>query len=251
MSSPQSALAPEMDLAARVQASLLPKPGCCFAGWRTAFSYQPAQYVSGDYVDLIEAGPDAFHFIFGDVSGKGVAAALLMAHLHATIRALFFSQLTLAEVVRQTSSMFCQSSLPAQFVTLVVGTATRSGKVQFINAGHTPVLLLRGNAVEVLSATEVPLGLFCQPESSPVPHTLILRLSKGDILLLYSDGVSETTNAEGDEFGVERLQTALAISTADPQTTINTILTDVQKFSSAAASADDRTLLVMKYGKQH
>jgi len=247
MSTVQSSLEAELDLAARVQLSLLPNPNCCLAGWDTAFSYEPARHVSGDYLDLIEAGPDAFHFILGDVSGKGVAASLLMAHLHATVRVLLASRLTLDDVVRETSSMFCQSSLPAQFATLVIGKAARSGEVQLVNAGHAPVLFIHKNSIDALPATGVPLGLFCGSEPSPASSTLQLRVSQGEMLLLYSDGVTETTGVDGSEYG-NRLQTfLLSIPSRDPRETIAAVLDDLRNFSIDSQLADDRSLLVLKF----
>jgi len=259
MSTAQSVLEAELALAARVQLSLLPKPNCCLAGWDTAFSYEPARHVSGDYIDLIESGPDAFHFILGDVSGKGVAAALLMAHLHATMRVLLGSPLTLDEVVRETSSMFCQSSLPAQFVTLVIGRATRSGDVKLVNAGHTPVLFVRKNSIETLPSTGVPLGLFCGPEPSPVSTTLEIRASVGEMLFLYSDGVTETIGVDGSEYA-DRLQTfLLRLPSTDPREAIAAVLDDLRTFSTGTAGgqhdsglADDRSLLALKFrGGEH
>jgi len=252
MSSPQSTLEAELDLAARVQLSLLPKPDCCLAGWDTAFSYEPARHVSGDYIDLIEAGPDAFHFILGDVSGKGVAASLLMAHLHATVRVLLASRLTLNDVVRETSSMFCQSSLPAQFVTHVIGKATRSGEVLLVNAGHIPVLFMHKNSIDALPATGVPLGLFCGGEPSPASTILPLRASNGDMLLLYSDGVTETTSVDGSEYG-DRLRTLMSrLPNTDPRETIAAVLDDLRTFSADSGLADDRSLLALKFrGRPH
>src|ERR1700758_793425 len=93
----------DLELASRVQRGLLPKASCCIARWEIAFSYEPARRVSGDYLDLVETGPDSFYFILGDVSGKGVAAALLMAHLHATVRMLLASGLSLDQIVKETS----------------------------------------------------------------------------------------------------------------------------------------------------
>jgi phosphoserine phosphatase RsbU/P len=247
--SAQCAIEAELKLAARVQLSLLPKPNCCLAGWDVAFSYEPARHVSGDYVDLVEAGPDAFHFILGDVSGKGVAASLLMAHLHATVRVLLASRLTLDEVVRETSRMFCQNSLPAQFVTLVLGKATKLGEVQLVNAGHTPVLFRHAGSIEELPATEVPVGLFCGNEPSPVSTTSELRASSGELLLLYSDGVTETTGVGGFEYGADRLQTLLLRSPgSDPGEAINAVLGDLRTFSGGAALADDRSLLALRFG---
>jgi sigma-B regulation protein RsbU (phosphoserine phosphatase) len=119
----------QLELARQVQLRLLPERSCCLSDWEVAFSYESAGFVSGDYVDLIPAGADAFYFALGDVSGKGVAASMLMSHLHATLRTLLPSHRTIEEVVTTASSTFCQSALPAQFATLVLGKVDRSGNV--------------------------------------------------------------------------------------------------------------------------
>jgi phosphoserine phosphatase RsbU/P len=129
-----------LELARQVQLRLLPDRRCCLSDWEVAFSYESARYVSGDYVDLIPAGSDAFYFALGDVSGK---ASMLMSHLHATLRTLLPSNRTIEEVVTIAGSTFCQSALPAQFATLVLGKADRNGNVELVNEGHNPVLLCR------------------------------------------------------------------------------------------------------------
>jgi phosphoserine phosphatase RsbU/P len=155
----------QLELARQVQLRLLPDRRCCLSDWEVAFSYESAGFVSGDYVDLIPAGADAFYFALGDVSGKGVAASMLMSHLHATLRILLPSNRTIEEVVTTASSTFCQSALPAQFATLVLGKADRSGNVELVNAGHNPVLLVEDAEVEVIAAASLPLGMFVRPIS--------------------------------------------------------------------------------------
>ena len=93
---------------------------------------------------------------------------MLMSHLHATLRTLLPSNTTIEEVVTTASSTFCQSALPAQFATLVLGKADRSGKVELVNAGHNPVLLVEGAEVEVIAAANLPLGMFCSTEFASV-----------------------------------------------------------------------------------
>lgn len=238
----------DLELAARVQASLLPKVHCCLGGWEIAFSYRAARHVSGDYVDLIKVSPNSFYFVLGDVSGKGVAAALLMAHLHATIRVLLGSGLPLDRVVRETSSSFCQSSLTAQFVTLVIGNARRSGEIELINAGQNPALFVHDGAATVLPATEIPLGLFCELEPSQSSTPFHLDASRGDILLLYSDGVTETAGANGAEYGLDGLQSLLTRKPFDSsEEVVAAINEDLRSFSSDSVLADDRTVLALKF----
>lgn len=244
----EPAIFADLALAARVQSSLLPKPLCRIAGWQVAFSYQPALGVSGDYVDIVEAGQDAFHFILGDVSGKGVSAALLMASLHATIRVLLSSGMNLDEVVRETSSRFCDGSLPAQFATLVIGTARRSGEVELINAGHTPVLLVRAESTEVIAATGVPIGLFCEIEAPFLSTSHVFMTQPGETLFLYSDGITESAGADGSEYSIERLQSVLFVNRAQPlRNLIVSVLDDLRAFTDASALEDDRSVLTLRF----
>ena len=246
--STQHSFESELELATRVQRSLLPKPSCCMHGWELSFSYEAARQVSGDYIDLINTDPDAFYFILGDVSGKGVAAALLMAHLHATVRMLVTSGLNLDRIVRETSSTFCHSSLPAQFVTLVIGRATNTGEVELINAGQTPVLFVHESKTKQLPATEVPLGLFCGMETGAGSTASRERALQGDTLLLYSDGVTETNGVDGSEYGVRRLQDLLScISHDSPEETIAAVLRDLRSFSAESELSDDRSLLALRF----
>jgi hypothetical protein len=164
----EAELRAQLELARQVQLRLLPDRRCCLSDWEVAFSYESAGFVSGDYVDLIPAGDDAFYFTLGDVSGKGVAASMLMSHLHATLRTLLPSAQTLEEVVATASSTFCQSALPAQFATLVLGKADRSGTVELVNAGHNPVLLVGSSEVEVMATASLPLGMFCSTDFASV-----------------------------------------------------------------------------------
>lgn len=237
----------DLQLASRVQRGLLPKASY-HAAWEIAFSYEAAQHVSGDYLDLVEMGIDSFAFLLGDVSGKGVAAALLMAHLHASVRMLLASGLSLDQIVKETSSTFCQSSLPAQFATLVIGKATNTGEVELINAGQTPVLLAHMGTTKQFPATEVPLGLFCGVEAEPVSTPVYEKAVRGDTLLLYSDGITETTGADGSEYGMQRLQDLFSRSAYDsPEQTIDAVLKDLQSFSAESELADDRSLLALRF----
>ncbi len=234
----------QLALAGEVQRGLLPKPYCCIGGWEAAFSYEPAGHISGDYLDLIPDGEDAFYFILGDVSGKGIAASLLMSHLHATVRGLLSSRSTIEEVVRETSRLFCHTSLPAQFATLVLGHASSAGEVRLVNAGHTPVLHAAKEKVSRLASTGVPLGLFCANEF----ETTHFHVGTTDVLLLYSDGVSETEDGRGAEYGVHQIEIALKkYGSAGPREVLTAINTELQLYAANTALADDRSMLALRY----
>src|SRR5580704_8997988 len=154
-SAEQRALESDLSLAARIQRALLPKPGRAPAGWDVRYHYQPAGMVSGDYCDLFETN-DGMLFMLGDVSGKGVAASMLMSHLHATFRSLAEASLPLDRMVQDANRIFCESTLAGQFATLVVGRASRDGSVEFVSAGHLPLLHLGNAEARTEGATGVP-----------------------------------------------------------------------------------------------
>src|SRR6267143_331059 len=123
--------------------------------------YEGAGPVSGDYCDAVSGDGGSLYFAIGDVSGKGVTASMLMAHLHATLRALVPLNLPLDQLVTRASSLFCESALPSHFATLVLGRAGRSGDVEICNAGHVPPLVARGREVARIASTGIPIGMFC------------------------------------------------------------------------------------------
>ncbi|HZD93307.1 MAG TPA: SpoIIE family protein phosphatase, partial [Candidatus Sulfotelmatobacter sp.] len=156
----QRALEQDLHLAARIQAGLLPKRDFGAAGWKVAYHYEPAGQVSGDYCDLVQQGNDLY-FMVGDVSGKGVAAAMLMANLHAMFRVLIPMGLPLEQLVERANRLFCESTLPTQYATLVVGKADEFGNVEICNGGHPAPLHVHNNSVRAIQAATVPVGLFC------------------------------------------------------------------------------------------
>ena len=244
----ETTLAAELELARQVQTSLLPKSSCCLGTWMFAFSYEPAAAVGGDYVDLIPLESGDFYFALGDVSGKGIAASMLMSHLHATLRALVSAGMGLEEIVRQTSLHFCQSSIPAQFAALVLGRADQAGNVQLVNAGHTPVLLRHGRDVEIVEATSVPLGLFCQTDFKVVE----LHVQRRGSLLVYSDGITESRDAVGNEYGLDRLIADMqAEDHLFPQAIVEEISSKVAQFTGHSPLADDRSILVLARGNHY
>lgn len=156
----QRALEEDLELAAQIQNGLLPQPSQRIDGWEVAYHYQPAGAVSGDYCDLIRGQDQSLHFVLGDVSGKWVAASMLMAHLHAMFRTLVSVNLPLEQMVERASRVFCESTLPTQYATLVYGRAIPDGEVQICNAGHLPPLLVQQDVVRRIDATGLPIGTF-------------------------------------------------------------------------------------------
>ncbi len=195
----RAALQRDLDLASQVQRNLLPQKGLCVAGWETSYHFEPVGAVSGDYCDLIQSNGQLL-FLLGDVSGKGVAASMLMAQLHALFRSLSQMSLPLGQIVTHVNRFFCESALAGQYATLICGLANSNGEVEIHNAGHCPAIVVGRNGVSRIEPTGMPLGMFLESEFSSTR----VQLEAGDTLFLYTDGLSEASN-ESDEYGMDRV----------------------------------------------
>jgi sigma-B regulation protein RsbU (phosphoserine phosphatase) len=235
------ALEGDLELAAQIQRALLPQNEFRAGGWEARYHYEALGPVSGDYCDLIEFGGD-LNFFIGDVAGKGVAASMLMSHLHATFRSLIGLGLAPEKMIEAANRLFCESTLAGQYATLVYGRADVNGDVHLVSAGHCPVLLVRSREVERFNATGVPLGMMCN--SRYLTHRA--KLAPGDRLILYTDGLSESVDAAGEEYGVERLANLVREQHEfPPEALIAGCLADLRQFSSGASRADDLTILAI------
>jgi sigma-B regulation protein RsbU (phosphoserine phosphatase) len=237
----RDALQRDLDLAAEVQRNLLPQTNLKVDGWETCYHYSPVGPVSGDYCDLIPYDGQLF-FVLGDVSGKGVAASMLMTQLHALFRSLTGLGLPLAQIVRQANRVFCESALAGQYATLVCGQAKATGEVEIHNAGHWPAIVARRGGVLRIEATGLPLGMFLEGEFS----VSRLQFEAGDTLFLYSDGLSEARRAD-DEYGVDRI-TRFVHQQAGRSSAelLAACLDDVKAFTDSSPRLDDLTLLAIQ-----
>ena len=239
----QRALQQDLDLASRIQRELLPKPSTPLDGWEFAYHYEPAGAVSGDYCDLLPGPRGDAYFLIGDVAGKGVAAAMLMSHLSAMLRTLISVGLPLDQLMARASRVFCESTLPTHYATLVCGRASASGEIEVCNAGHPPPLVIRGEEVRPLRATALPVGLFSNEQFA----SETIRLSPGDTLLFYTDGLSEAQDADGSDYGIDRLQ-RLACSSGRMlvKDLVGTCRDDLRRFRGSRAAADDLTIMALR-----
>jgi sigma-B regulation protein RsbU (phosphoserine phosphatase) len=179
----------------------------------------------------------------GDVSGKGVAAALLMSQLHALFRVLVPGRLPLGEVCRQVSRTFCESTPASHYATLVLLRATPDGTLEVINAGHPPALACRAGQVTEMGATGLPLGMFCVQDFAAV-H---LSLGRGDFVVIYSDGIVEAVDTRGQEFGRERLGHLVAAhSGLSAGALASCVEHELDFFTGDAPRSDDRTLAILR-----
>ena len=241
--SEQRVLEEDLELAARIQTGLLPDSSYRVDGWEVAYHYQPARLVSGDYCDLMGADCEGLHFIMGDVSGKGVAASMLMAHLQAMFRTLVSVKLPLDQLVERASRLFCESTLPTHYATLVCGKACASGAVEICNAGHLPPLLVRQGKVTQIDATGLPLGIFCSEKFS----LSRFEMQQGDTLFLYTDGLTETRDGAQGEYGIERLSRLLSEHhDQSPRALVDSCVRELNRFCAGRPLVDDLTLMALR-----
>ncbi|MFY9529024.1 MAG: PP2C family protein-serine/threonine phosphatase [Candidatus Acidiferrales bacterium] len=240
----QRALERDLVLASRVQRGLLPQTDVRFGDWRIHYQYRPEGIVSGDYCDLIPPANEDGKLIFllGDVSGKGVAASLLMTHLHATFRTLASIGLELDKLLEIANRLFCESTIAGQYATLVCGRACETGEIEIASAGHLPALLVSQKGVKHIGSTGLPLGLF--PASRYTVHRI--RLEPGDSLVLFTDGISEARDLSGNEYGIDGLSLAVGGRHGWPaEELVSACREDIERYSSGARQADDQTLMAI------
>ena len=241
----QRALERDLELAARIQRGLLPQTETRFQDWRVHYRYKPAGVVSGDYCDVIPSPTrdGKVIFLLGDVTGKGVAASLLMTHLHAMFRSLAGIGLELDKLLEMANRLFCESTIAGQYATLVCGRIGRNGEVEIASAGHFPALLIGKNGVSRIEATGLPLGMF-STSSYAVRRA---RLQSDDSLLLYTDGISEARDPSGKEYGIGGLSLAAAEKYGStPEELVAACMKDLERHSSGTRQADDQTLMAIQ-----
>jgi sigma-B regulation protein RsbU (phosphoserine phosphatase) len=241
----QRLLSYDLDLASQVQSKLLPKRGFATNAWDTAYYYQPAGAVSGDYVDIMGAdgSEGCFCFVVGDVTGKGVAASILMSNLHAIFRSLTTSSVSVGPLLEQANRLFCEGTTSRYFATIVVGQATSSGALEISNAGHPAPVLIQGNRVQTIPSEGVPIGMFCRG----VYASTKLETAPGDTLVLYTDGLTEARNLSDEEYGEARLLSLLEkVNSLSPTDLVKALVADVKAFRSGAQVLDDTAILVLR-----
>jgi serine phosphatase RsbU (regulator of sigma subunit)/predicted enzyme related to lactoylglutathione lyase len=237
----------ELEIAKQVQARLFPQKAPEFKTLDYAGLCIQAREVGGDYYDFLTLGEDRLGLIIGDTSGKGIGAALLMANLQANVRsqsamALAYPQRFLQSV----NQLFYENTTESAYATLFLAEYDdRNRSLRYVNCGHYPPMLLRAdNTLERFGPTATVLGLF--PEWKCDVDIAEQQLRHGDVLALYTDGVTEAFDDAGEEFGEERLLEALRQNRERcSEAIIAAIVDEVRRFSPGEQH-DDITLIVAK-----
>ncbi len=235
----------ELQVASEIQQRFQPASAPIVAGYELQGISFPCYEIGGDYYDFIQREDGRLIVALGDVSGKGPSAALLMSSLHAAVHAHSDTHDSLAKMIGAVNRYLVDSTPANRFVTLFYAELDpKKGSLAFLNAGHNPPLIVHaGGTMEQLAAGGLPLGIMANADFREGKT----RLHPGDVLVIYSDGVSEAVNPKGEEFGPTRLYETVArnldASAAGIRDRIESALT---KFCQGTPAADDITLVICK-----
>jgi serine phosphatase RsbU (regulator of sigma subunit) len=237
----------DVELAAQVQRMFLPIHRPSIPGLEIAGMMQPARGVSGDYYDYISIDEHTIQIVIADVAGKGVPAALLMSATAAAVQLEAREKRDMLEVVNRLNSGLHSLSDSNRYVTLLLADIdAHSHSLRYVNCGHNPALLFQVKTHDVvpMNSSCFPIGMF----ASVACAINSANLTAGDILVLYTDGVTEAENSLGEEFGMERLSTLIRRGhTLSADGLMNHILESVTDFSRDVGFDDDATILVVKF----
>lgn len=238
----------ELELAAEMQAMLVPTDLPRNGKYDFAAHYRPHQQVGGDYYDVVMLPNDEVMFCVADVSGKGVSAAFLMANFQANLRSIFkYREMDLREVVRELNERVVKSAMGEKYITLFLAVYNpRSKKLRYINCGHNPPILLHEDGKsEELKLGSIGLGMF---DKIPSIDEGEVPISSQDLLLCYTDGLTEVENSQKEEFGPERVTRCMEeFRTAEIDQLMTAIMSQLETFMGESPFVDDTALLGCRF----
>jgi sigma-B regulation protein RsbU (phosphoserine phosphatase) len=241
----QKALEDELMIARQIQETFLPKKAPRLSDFDIAGINIPSEAVGGDYYDFIDIVENQTGIAIGDVSGKGIGAALIMAAFRASLKAEIRNNYAIRTIFSKVNSLLFESIERENYVTAVYGVLDTKNRVfTFSNAGHNPPLLLKNNG-EIVELSEGGLALGMFPDS--VYEERPIYISSGDLLLFYTDGITEAQDRDDREFGIDRLKELVSknhkLSARD---NINSIIRAVDKYRDREKATDDLTMVLVK-----
>lgn len=236
----------EIRIAASIQQRLIPKELPAIAGYDVDAVALPSKTVGGDFYDVVVLDESKFMIAIADVSGKGIPASLLVSTLHASLHAYVQMGLNLDELVQRLNVMVHRNTTPERFITFFVSILeTEHHTFSYVNAGHNfPLLLGKGGTnIRMLESVGMPLGMF----GTATYETKSIPIERGDVLVLYTDGVTEAMNKSLLEYGEERFRECLIRNIHKTAREMKeSVVADIQKFTGGVAQSDDLTLMVAR-----
>ncbi len=245
-----TAIQHELSVAARIQQSILPRQFPPFPS-RTEFEVfaqmTPAREVGGDFYDFFLIDKDRFGFVIGDVSGKGVPAAIFMAVCRTLLKATALQGSTAGECVKYVNDVLTRQSDAAMFVTIFYGILhTDTGELEYCIAGHNPPYILPASGAP--RAIVEPAGLMAGAFEIAAFETGRMLLERGDAIFLYTDGVTESIDHAGEFFGDQRLRDLLErIPRNSAEEMVSAVVNEVRIFSGGGLAADDVTAMAVRH----
>jgi phosphoserine phosphatase RsbU/P len=233
----------DLEAATQIQKSFLPASRPRVPQLRFFDYYSPARHIGGDYYDYIPLPGDRLAVTLGDVSGKGVPAALLMARLSASVRFSLAAESDAPTAMRRLNNVLTQTGSDVRFVTFAAAIIDlNTYDVTLVNAGHMPPLRRRLGHAEVDEIGDAIVGLPLGVMDKPYEQ-MSFSLEPGDVLLLYTDGVTEARNPGNDQYGLERLRRVVSTGPKDVEALGAGVLADVRKFAAGRPQNDDLTIV--------
>jgi sigma-B regulation protein RsbU (phosphoserine phosphatase) len=234
----------EVELASVIQQKLLPTSNPAIPGYDIAGSTSQAKMVGGDYFDFIPRSDGRLTICLGDVVGKGLGASLLMSNVHATLRTQSMGNASISESLGVANHLLFDCTDADKYVTLFCALLDPANHtIEYSNAGHTRPLLLRNNQITRLEERAVMLGLTAN-YSFPTQR---LELHVGDVIVIYSDGITEAVDQRGKEFGEDGLRELLLAHREKPaEEIIERIVDEVNRYTAESPRQDDTTLIIIK-----
>lgn len=237
----------DLRIAAEIQRALLPERLYQQGAVDLAAVSIPCRTVGGDFFDYLEVGERGFGFALGDVAGKGPPAALLAAAVQSNFVAQAPVTANPADTLARVNRALLRRAIEARFATMFYGAVTEDGRMSYCNAGQEPPLVLRKNGIEWLEDGGPVLGLL----EIATYEMGVVQLEPGDLVVIYSDGITEAQDRGGDDFGRDRLvETLQGHHGTSAESTLDHLLAAVKQFSHGAAQHDDVTAMVLRYQGQ-
>ena len=235
----------QMKIGADIQQALLPKSSHSGDGFELACASVPCLAIGGDFFDYLDLPDGGFGFVLGDVSGKGLPAALLTG----VVQGVFATEASLghppAEALARINATMIRKAVRGRFATLFYGVLDRDGRLTYTNAGHNPPVVIGVSGLRRLSAGGTIVGIL--PEATYAQETV--TLDPGDVVIVFSDGVTEAVNADWEVFGDDRLIRCVeANADRKPGELLAHVIDEVRAFAGKAVQNDDMTILVLRYG---